>query len=143
MVDDPHNGEIAGVGLASSRFTGRGTADTDHPVPRLGSDGIHSHLFGAAVKHHLEVLVLKVRNPVGGDERFDDLDDEHDSVSLRKLRVKRGTDDLGRSRLVAVANGETSVEQTLINESCVAIGDGLVHPLAIGDGPFPSTGHTA
>ena len=35
------------------------------------------------------------------------------------------------------------MEQTLINESCVAIGDGLVHPLAIGDGPFPSTGHTA
>ena len=64
-------------------------------------------------------------------------------MSLRKLRVERGTDDLCRSRLVAVANGETSVEQTLINESCVAIGDGLVHPLAISDGPFPSTGHAA
>ena len=64
-------------------------------------------------------------------------------MSLRKLRVERGTDDLGRSRLVAVANSETSVEQALINESCVAIGDGTVHPLAIGDGPFPSTGHAA
>ena len=57
-------------------------------------------------------------------------------MSLRKLRVERGTDDLGRSRLVTVANGETSVEQTLVNESCIAIGDGLIHPLAISEGPF-------
>ena len=34
--------------------------------------------FGAAIQNHLEVFVLEIGNPVGGNERLDDLDDEHD-----------------------------------------------------------------
>ena len=64
-------------------------------------------------------------------------------MSLRKLRVESGTDDLGRSRLVTVANGETSVEQAVVNQNGVAISNGLIHPLAISDGPFACSRNTA
>ena len=78
MVNDADDGEIAGIGLASCRLTGCRTADADHPVPRFGPNGVNGNLLGAPVLHNLKVLVLKIRNPVGGDKRLDDLDNEHD-----------------------------------------------------------------
>jgi hypothetical protein len=78
VIDDPHDCEVTGIRLTTSRFTGGGATDADHPVSGFRTDRINSHLLGAAVLHHLKMLVLEIRNAVGGDERLDDLDDEHD-----------------------------------------------------------------
>ena len=78
MINDPHNREVTWVRLAAGGFTGGRAANADHPVTRLGTDRIDRHLLGAAIEHHLQMLVLEIGDPVGGDERLDDLDDEHD-----------------------------------------------------------------
>lgn len=78
VVDDPHDCEVTGIRLAAGSFTGCRAADADHPVTRFRTHRIDGHLLGAAIQNHLEVLVLKIRDPVGGNERLDDLDDEHD-----------------------------------------------------------------
>ena len=64
-------------------------------------------------------------------------------MSLLKLRGEGGTNHLGRGRLVAIPNGEASVEQALVHKLAVAICDGLIHPLTIGNRPLPGTGNTA
>ena len=66
MIDDPHDGEVTGIRLTASSFTGGGATDADHPVSWFRTDRINSHLLGAAVLHHLKMLVLEIRNAVGG-----------------------------------------------------------------------------
>ena len=65
MVNDPDDREIAGIGLTSRCLTGSGAADADHPISGDGADGIDGNLLGTAIKHHLKVLVLEVRDAVG------------------------------------------------------------------------------
>jgi hypothetical protein len=78
VVNDPNDGEVTWIGLAAGGLPSCGAPDADHPVPRLGANGINSDFLGAAVLHHLKMFVLKIRNPIGRDQGFDDLDDEHD-----------------------------------------------------------------
>ena len=78
MVNDSHNREIAGVRLAPCSFAGSRTADADHPVAWFGAHSIHRNLLRTAVLHNLKMFVLEIRNPVSGNERLDDLDDQHD-----------------------------------------------------------------
>ena len=78
VVNDPHDREVTGIRLAAGSFTGGRAADADHPVPRFCTHRIDGHLLGAAIQNHLKVLVLEIGDPVGGNERLDDLDDEHD-----------------------------------------------------------------
>ena len=78
MINDPHNREIAGIRLAPGGFAGSRTADTDDPVTWFGAYSIHRHFLGAAVLHNLKMLVLEIRNPISGNQRLDDLDDQHD-----------------------------------------------------------------
>ena len=54
-----------------------------------------------------------------------------------------GTDYLCRSRLVTVADGEASVQQTFVHQIGITTGDGLVHPMAVGDGPIAGPGDPA
>lgn len=78
MIDDPNDGEITGIRLAPSCLTSGGAAHTDDPVTRLGTDCVDSHFLGAAIKNHLKMLVLEIRDPVRRDQRLDDLDNQHD-----------------------------------------------------------------
>ena len=78
MVDDSHNREIAGIRLAACSFTSGRTAHADHPVTWFGTDRIHRNFLCTAVLHNLKMFVLEIRNPIGGNERLDDLDDQHD-----------------------------------------------------------------
>ena len=77
MIDDPNNRQIAWVGLTASGLTGGRTANANHPISGLRPNSIDSDLFGAAVENDLQVLVLEIWNPVGGDQWLDDLDDDH------------------------------------------------------------------
>ena len=78
MINDPHNREIAGIRLTSSRFSSGGTTHTNHPVAWLGTNSVYSDFFGAAIKHNLQMLVLEIWNAIGRDQWLNDLDDEHD-----------------------------------------------------------------
>ena len=78
MINDSHNGEVTGIRLAAGRLTGGRAAHADHPVAWLGANGIDCNLFGTAIQNYLEMLVLEIGNSICGDERLDDLDDEHD-----------------------------------------------------------------
>mgnify|MGYP006243858613 CR=1 FL=1 len=62
-------------------------------------------------------------------------------MSLLKRGGEGGTDDLGRSRLVAITNGEARVQQALIDQLAVTAGDGLIHPGAVGDRPLTGAGN--
>ena len=76
MVNDADDGQITGIRLAAGRLASRGTAHTDDPVTGFGANGIDSNLFGTAVLHHLQMLVFEIGNPVRGNERLQDLDDQ-------------------------------------------------------------------
>ena len=78
MIDDPDNRQIAGIRLTSSRLSSSRTTHTNHPVAWLGTNSVNSDFFGAAIQDNLEVLVLEIRNAIGGNQWLNDLDDEHD-----------------------------------------------------------------
>ena len=78
MINDPHNREIAGIGLTSGRLSSSGTTHTNHPIAGLGTNSVNSNFFGAAIKNNLKVLVLEIWDAIGGDQWLNDLDDEHD-----------------------------------------------------------------
>ena len=78
MINDPHDREVTGIRLAAGGFTGGRAADTDYPITRFRTHRIDSNLLGAAIQNNLEVLVLEIGDPVCGNERLDDLDDEPD-----------------------------------------------------------------
>jgi hypothetical protein len=78
MINDPHNREIAGIRLTSSRFSSGGTTHTNHPVAWLGTNSVNSNFFGAAIKNNLKVLVLEIWDAIRRNQWLNDLDDEHD-----------------------------------------------------------------
>ena len=82
MVDDANDGEITGIGLTASGFAGSRTADADHPITRHTTHRINGHLLGAAIEHNLKMLVLKIRDAIGGHQRFDDFANQHLSGPL-------------------------------------------------------------
>ena len=78
MIDDPDNGEIAGIRLTSSRFSSGGTTHTNHPIAGLGTNSVNSNFLGAAIKNNLKVLVLEIWDAIRRNQWLNDLDDEHD-----------------------------------------------------------------
>ena len=62
-------------------------------------------------------------------------------MSLLKRGGEGGTDNLGWSRLVAIADGEAGMKQAILHQIGLAIGDGLIDALAISDGALAGTGH--
>jgi hypothetical protein len=78
MVNDPHNREIAGIRLTSSRFSSGGTTHTNHPIAGLGTNSVNSNFLGAAIKNNLKVLVLEIWDAIRRNQWLNDLDDEHD-----------------------------------------------------------------
>jgi hypothetical protein len=78
MINDPHNREIAGIRLTSSRFSSGGTTHTNHPIAGLGTNSVNSNFLGAAIKNNLKVLVLEIWDAIRRNQWLNDLDDEHD-----------------------------------------------------------------
>jgi len=65
VVNDPNDGEVTGIGLATGSLTGSRAGNADDPVSGLGTDGINSHFFGAAIEDDLKMFVLKIGDPIG------------------------------------------------------------------------------
>src|SRR3569623_1942057 len=77
VVDDPDDGEIAGILLAAGGLAGGGAAHAAHPDARHADDSVHRNLLGLPVVHHQQVFVFEPRNAVGRDQWLFDLADFH------------------------------------------------------------------
>ena len=82
MVDDADDGQITGIGLATSGLAGSRTANADDPVTGYTTHRINRHFLGAAIEHDLQVLVLKITNAISGHQGFDNLANQHLSGPL-------------------------------------------------------------
>src|SRR6056297_474179 len=79
LVDDPDDGQVGRVGLATGRFPSRRGTDADHPVARNAADRVNGNLRCAArlVGHDQERAVAQLADPVGRDQGLFDPHDLH------------------------------------------------------------------